>query len=219
MDHARRRLVGAQLNRIMAAPAPTYRRLTRNSAGVGTYSSLWLADDHVMVVRSSGYHESYARLQFSDMKGIFLTKTNRRMWWGIFWGILVAWSGIVLITALIGRTTPMFGVVLFAISAPSFIWNHLLGEGCRAFVMTGVQTAELPSLVRMKKGRQVVARLQPLILQAQADLLRPPPVPESGAELRLFGVPPESVASAPAMDGAEAAPLQPENPPQPPAAG
>jgi hypothetical protein len=45
-------------------------------------------------------------------------------------------------------------------------------------VLTGVQTAELPSLVRFKKARRILAQLQPLVAAAQADLVVPvPPVP------------------------------------------
>lgn len=211
-------MVVAQLIRTMAASGPTYQRLTRNTAGVGTYASLWLADDHVMVVRSSGYHESYARLQLSDMKAIFLTKTDRRLWWGIFWGIIAGWSGIVLFITLQRGETPIASAIIFATGMSAYLWNHFLGEGCRAFVLTGVQTAELPSLVRMKKGRQVLARLQPLILQAQAELMPPPAVPSGGAE-------PPSVPSAPALAAEASAgrpdtvPSHPDLPAQPPPAG
>lgn len=217
MDHVGRGMVDAQLTRAMAASGPTYQRLTRNTAGVGMYASLWLADDHVMVVRSSGYHESYARLQLSDMKAIFLTKTDRRLWWGIFWGIIAGWSGIVLFITLQRGETPIVSAIIFGTSLAAFLWNHFLGEGCRAFVLTGVQTAELPSLVRMKKGRQVIARLQPLILQAQTDLGRPPPMPAPVAERP--SVPTEPAFAEAAADQPGAAPPQPEIPPQPPPAG
>lgn len=196
----------------MATSGPTYQRLTRNTAGVGMYASLWLADDHVMVVRSSGYHESYARLQLSDMKAVFLTKTDRRLWWGIFWGVIAGWSGIVLFITLQRGETPIASAIIFGTGLTAFLWNHFLGEGCRAFVLTGVQTAELPSLVRMKKGRQVLARLQPLILQAQAELMRPPAVPVAVAERPAVSS--EAAVVAVPADNPEAAPLRSETEPQ-----
>lgn len=200
----------------MATSGPTYQRLTRNTAGVGMYASLWLADDHVMVVRSSGYHESYARLQLSDMKAVFLTKTDRRLWWGIFWGVIAGWSGIVLFITLQRGETPIASAIIFGTGLTAFLWNHFLGEGCRAFVLTGVQTAELPSLVRMKKGRQVLARLQPLILQAQAELMRPPAVPVAVAERPAVSS--EAAVVAVSADKPVAAPLRSETEtPTPPA--
>lgn len=178
------------------------------------YASLWLADDHVMIVRSSGYHESYARLQLSDMKAIFLTKTDRRLWWGCFWGIIVGWSGLVLFITLQQGETPIASTIIFATSLTALLWNHFLGEGCRAFVLTGVQTAELPSLVRMKRARQVLARLEPHILRAQADLLQPPAVPSVVAERPA--VRSESTFAEASADKSEASPLRTETEPQPP---
>jgi hypothetical protein len=53
--------------------------------------------------------------------------------------------------------------------------------------VTGVQSAELPSLVRVKRARAVLLRkLEPLIVAAQADLVTPPAssagVPPAGRE-------------------------------------
>lgn len=158
----------------MKAPT-TYTRLTRNAAGVGTYSSLWLAADHLMIVRSSGYHESYARLQLRDMKGIFLTTTDRRLGWGFFWSIIAIWGLLVVVISLLDRQAPIFSAIALVFGTTGLVWNHLLGQGCRAFVLTGVQTAELPALVRMKKARRVLMQIQPLIAQAQADLVVPIP--------------------------------------------
>lgn len=193
----------------MAKPAKLYTRLTRNAATFGSYSSLWLAADHLMIVRSTGYTENYSRLQLVDVKGIFLTETDRRMWWGIFWGIIGAWAGTAMAITLGNRETPIVSAIFFVVGAGAFLWNHLLGRGCRAYVLTGVQTAELPSLVRFKKARRIIARLQPLIAAAQADLVQSvPPMPTSTA---LSAVPAaEPVAERlPVPDGTEAAPLPP----------
>ncbi len=170
-----------------ATPTP-YRRLTRDSAGVGTYSSLWLAADHLMIVRSTGYHESYSRVQLSDVKAIFLTKSARRIWWGVAWGVIAAPAGIVLGIGLTGREPPIFSTIFFLIGVAGLIWNHLLGAGCRAYVLTGVQTAELTSLVRINKARKVIAQLQPLLAQAQADLTLPRAVPTSGSAPETEGL-------------------------------
>lgn len=197
----------------MAATSKTYTRLTRDAAGVGSYASLWLAADHLVIARSTGLNESYTRLHLRDTKGFFLTKTDRRMWWGSFWGVIVGLSGIALVVTLTSGDTPIVSVIFFVLGVAGFLWNHFLGEGCRAYVVTGVQTAELPSLVRFPKTRKVFARLEPLIAQAQADLTVPPAMPAPVAE--RLSVPSEPLVSPAATDGAEAAPLRPE----PPAAG
>ena len=159
----------------MAKTPKLYRRLTRNAASVGSYSSLWLAADHLMIVRSTGYHESYQRLQLSELKGVFLTATGRRMWWAIVWGVIAGCSGLVVLMALFGRDRPMFSLFFLVLGIVGLVWNHLVGEGCRAYVLTGVQTVELTPLFRLPKARRVLGELQPLIAAAQADLVTTPP--------------------------------------------
>ena len=203
----------------MAKPARLYTRLTRNAASFGSYASLWLAPDHLMIVRSTGYNESYSRLQLADLKGIFLTETDRRMWWGIFWGVIGGWAGVALVITLLNRDTPIVSAIFFAIGATGLLWNHLLGRGCHAYALTGVQTAELPSLVRIKKARRILARLQPLIAAAQADLVVAvpampvaPAAPAAPATTVPVG---DLVPGAGGTGAASPAPSQPETPPPP----
>jgi hypothetical protein len=154
----------------MPKPAPLYTRLTKRSASVATYSSLWLAADHLLVVTSTGYTEEYRRLRLADIKGFFVTKSDWRLAWGIPWGIAVVFSAGGIANTLISGGTPLWSVLFFGLSLGVLAWNHLLGPGCSVFVVTGVQTVKLPSLYRRPKARKVLAKLEPLIAAAQADL-------------------------------------------------
>jgi hypothetical protein len=160
----------------MATSPKTYTRLTRDAAGLGSYSSLWLGADHLIIVRSSGYHEDYTRLHFGDMKGVFLTETKRRRWWAVGWGAIAGPSaaGLLLNLSSRGMVMAVFSSIFLVIGGVGLLWNHLLGPGCRAYVLTGVQTAELPSVRRMKQARKVVARLAPLVAAIQAPPAAPP---------------------------------------------
>ena len=158
----------------MAAASHPYARLTRNASSIGTYASLWLGDDHLMIVTSTGYSESYARLQFRDIKGFFVTRSDRRFIWGVVWGVLTAICALVVIVQLVNRNAPVVSGIFLGLCAGVFAWNHLLGPGCMTYVVTGVQTAKLPSLVRLKQARRVLDRVRPLIEAAQADLVVAP---------------------------------------------
>jgi hypothetical protein len=57
-------------------------------------------------------------------------------------------------------------------------WNWALGPCCRTHIATAVQLTPLPPLSRLRKARKVLARLQPLIVAAQADLAASPPGPD-----------------------------------------
>ena len=79
---------------------------------------------------------------------------------------------------------------MVVVAVPFFIWNHLLGEGCRVVMVTAVQQEKVPSLSRLPKTRRVLAELKGLIEAAQADLGREPAGPvaevEASAEAALI---------------------------------
>ena len=162
----------------MAKTPKVYTRLTRNAAGVAAYSSLWRAADHLLVVSSTGFSESYARIMFRDIKAFFVIPSDRRMWWTITWGLPLGIAFIRMVLVALGGEWPIGSLVIFAIGLIGLVWNFALGAGCRVLVMTAVQTSPLPALVRIKRARKVLAELQPLIASAQADLVATAPVSE-----------------------------------------
>jgi hypothetical protein len=93
------------------------------------------------------------------------------------WFILALFSGVFLSNTLYSGGRPFVSGTILAFSLIFIVWNTLLGPSCKAYVVTGVQTAQLPSLVRRRKARKVLARLQPLIAALQADMTAPPPLP------------------------------------------
>jgi hypothetical protein len=155
----------------------TYERLSRPATSVGSYRSLWIAADHLLLVNSTGYNEDYQRIQFSDIKGFFVIPSDRRLAWHVTWIILGLFSGVFMTNTLYSGRQPYVSGTLFALSLFFFGWNQLLGPSCIAFVVTGVQTARLPSLVRRRRVRKALARLQPLIEGVQSGMFSPPPLP------------------------------------------
>lgn len=159
----------------MAKAPRSYQKLTRTQAGLGRYSSLWLATDHVLLVKSTGYKEDYQRIQFADIQAILVSPSDRRQNWAIAWGVAAAIPLLPLVISLFHYETPIVSSIFLGVALVVFLINHLLGPTCRVSVVTRVQTTRFP-LVRRRKADQVLARLQPLIEAAQADLLTGPGV-------------------------------------------
>ena len=159
-----------------------YRRLTRprrrkGTVSVVTYSrsSLWLGDDHLLVIVSNGYAETYKRFYFRDIQAIAIRITSRRLIWNwvlgttatiylaaVNYGFLTGpgrdWSGLVTL------------LLLALIPAVPLLINNLLGSTCACTLRTAVQTEDLPSLCRLPKTRRILNLLRPLIAQAQGQL-------------------------------------------------
>jgi hypothetical protein len=88
---------------------------------------------------------------------------------------------------------PVVPGLFFGAGGGALLWNHLLGPGCRAYLMTGVQTTVLPSLVRMNKARKVLQKLAPQIAAIQW-VQATPAAPEIAVALPA---PPPDVPPAP----------------------
>lgn len=139
-----------------------------------TFSRLWLAKDHLLMVDSNGFSESYKRFFFRDIQAITVTRTKHRMVLNIVLGCFLAlFLGCVLAIDHNGSRI-IFGS-LTAIVAVAIVVNCLRGPGCRCLLTTAVQTEELASLRRAPQTRKILARLQPLILEAQEGAAAPPP--------------------------------------------
>jgi hypothetical protein len=176
----------------MAPTSKPYTRLTRDTSGVGTYTSLWLAADHLMLVTGSGVSENYARFDLRDIQGFFVTPSQRRVAWAVWWGVLFAISLVAFVSNLSGNSTPVFSTFFLLISLGALVGNHLLSQGCAVYVVTGVQTTRLPALCRRRQARRILARLEPAIRAAQADLIPavPAAAPAAPAEAAPAPVPP-----------------------------
>lgn len=154
-----------------------YKRLTRArlrsvfSLAFTARSSLWLGPDHLLVIDTSGYTETYKRSYFRDIQCFTVTLSQRQVWWNCALGVLmvlgvVGWAlyfrsqapGPISLSLTVA-TLLLFGVPL--------LMNNLLGATCICHLRTAVQTEHLCSIKRVRQAHRIIDRLRPLILEAQ----------------------------------------------------
>ncbi len=157
----------------MAKSPRIYQRLTRPRSGVATYSSLWLGPDHILLAQSTGFTEQYQRFQLSDIQAFLITPSKRRQNWAIVWTVIGLIALVPLIISLRQAESPFISGPFLLLALLALVINQLLGPACNVAVVTQVQTTRLP-LVRRRTTDKVLARVQPLIAAAQADLLAAP---------------------------------------------
>lgn len=152
--------------------SPVYRKLTRLHRGLGTMTQLWVGGDHLLHVQSTGYSENYRRFYLRDIQSLLIVHTATRTY------VAVALAVLLLITFLIARGvtdgSPAGYAIMTAVFIPFFLWNHLLGPGCRVVIVTAVQQENVRALSRLPKTHRVLAELGPRIAAAQADLAAAP---------------------------------------------
>ncbi len=141
-------------------------------------SRLWLGEDHVLLVGSQTFYESYRRFFFADLQAIVVQRTHTgKIWNGVWASGLLFFATLTMLTddrtlasVLLGMGAP-FGIALLV--------NTLHGPTCRCHFRTAVQTERVPALSRMRAARQFLARVEPLIASAQQEL----PADQFGAAL------------------------------------
>jgi hypothetical protein len=156
-----------------------YKRLTRErgpaqfSVAAMTRSSLWLGEDHLLLVECTGYSETYKRFFFRDIQAFTMRTTKVRMAWNWVWGVLLAISALIIWGAASDwQTTGTIiatSIVLICFGIPLLL-NNVFGPTCACEIRTAVQTESLPSLCRIRQTQRVMNRIRPLIIAAQGQL-------------------------------------------------
>ena len=151
----------------MAEPTQPYRRLA-GSLTVSGFCQLYLAADHLLQAASTGYSERYKRFYLRDIQAIIVQETEA---WKI-WGVVAAVPGAIalLIGLLVGDVGGWILDALGAALLGAGLASYAGGPSCRCVLRTAVQTEPLPALKRIRRARQVLACLQPLIEAAQGPL-------------------------------------------------
>jgi len=189
-------------------PERKYIRLTRDRAPLQfsvafvSRSSLWLGEDHLLLVNCVGYTETYKRFFFRDIQAITLRKTRARTVLNWIFGSLAALCGFAIIASIssqgMGIGTFIFVCIVSVIFGIPLLINNLSGSTCACQIRTAVQTEDLPSLARLRKARQTIERIRPLIAEAQGQFT-PEEMSARMRELILARPQPAEVGTAPPM--------------------
>ncbi|HEY4249521.1 MAG TPA: hypothetical protein VGM64_22045 [Lacunisphaera sp.] len=155
----------------ITSPLIVYRKLTGLHRGFGMMSQLWLGGDHLLHLTSTGYTETYRRCYLREIQSLLIVHTARRTYIAIILAVLMWIIGMIMLMKGSGWVGY---AILAAAFAPFFVWNYLLGTGCRVVMITAVQQERVASLCRLPKTRRVITELKPLIEAAQVELTMPP---------------------------------------------
>jgi len=150
-----------------------YRRLTRLRrsggrffSGFGTFSGLWLGADHLLSITSNRFAEDYKRFYFRDIQSLTVLQTSRRRIWNFVFAFLT-----LLFLALIASSAPTpLEWLWLLVPVSCLVFNNILGPTCTVFLRTEVHVEELPSLRRVYRAHKIIARIRPLIAEAQGEL-------------------------------------------------
>ncbi len=146
-----------------------YRKISGRRRGLGGYSQLWLAPDHLLLVESSRFIEQYRRFALADIQAIVITGLPDRTPWQIAAiAISIVWTlALFAVTPLIEKI--FFGVT-GAVAIAVSIADLARGPRCRCYLHTAVTRELLSPVSRLRLARAFLDRLRPVVESVQGML-------------------------------------------------
>ncbi len=131
--------------------------------------TLWMGEDHLLSIKSTGYEDIYKRFYYRDIQAITMHKSINGIVWNIVWGVLTllffgfgAEGG--------GSVWVGFNWMMCATFFVAMIINIARGPTCVCHIRTAAQTEKLPSLNRIRTAQKAIRIIKSMILETQGDL-------------------------------------------------
>ena len=146
-----------------------YRRLTSRARSLTGYTQLWIADDHLLQLRSTHFHEHYQRFAFADIQAVMVTELPARtpLQAALAAAALLWLLCFLLVTSAFAK---YFFIITGGIALAAALVDIILGPRCRCYLHTAVSRELLTPIKRMNTARIVLEKLQPAIEAVQGAI-------------------------------------------------
>lgn len=151
-----------------------YRKLPGSRRGFLQTSSVWAGPGYLLLVRGSRFREEYKRFYYRDVQAIAVARAPRFHFSTRSAFIAAVLVALYLLAVVKGYNGPVsyaltgFGLVALALAAA---WIYLsAAQSCVCRIYTAVSGDELRSVYRMWTARRFLAKVEPLISQAQGAI-------------------------------------------------
>lgn len=149
---------------------PVYRKLPGDFRGFIQRNTLWMGDDHLLLVDSTRVSETYKRFYLRDIQTIIVRKTPRFVL-PYYWVLLTGFALILLLVGLNPFRYRLFGPAVAILTAVAvYLYVVSMFHSCTCHLITRVNKVELASLFRVWSARRFVEAVSPLIGNAQGAL-------------------------------------------------
>ena len=137
-------------------PAPLF--------SLGVSQSIWMGDDHLLVVNKTVANERYQRFFLKDIQAFQITSTSRRTIFTVLWVIFLIGSASMLLGEGGWRVTGWVGCIVFMLS---LLLNLSFGESVRCTIKTAIGESHLPTLRRNRASLRFLDDLRNLVAPLQ----------------------------------------------------
>lgn len=153
----------------MSATGNSYSKVPKVSGRLFTSDRLFYNSQHILVVESGYFQETYRKIAYIDVCGFSICESKTRLVWGIVWTSVSALFGIFCVVnsfqspLLIGTT----GLAIVALGI-----NMAMGKSYRCILSTMFSDVPLKTITRKKKAFLFRSFLDEKVSEVQGRLTR-----------------------------------------------
>ncbi len=151
-----------------------YTRIPGKKGGLYRRCTLWMGDDHLLAVESTGYTEQYRRLYYKDMQAVIIRETSRKRDLGLLFASFAFLAALPALIHLDPLESPLSlaGILTSAAFLSLLLVNLYKGPTCTCSIQMPVAVHGLPSLRRRKNVELFLSLLKPRVEKLQGKLSR-----------------------------------------------
>jgi hypothetical protein len=147
-----------------------YRKLPGDFRGFFRRNTLWLGPDHLLMVDSTRFSETYKRFYLPDIQTIIIRKAPRFVL-PYYWLVLAVAALVLLLVGLNPFRQRFFWPAVVILAAVGvYLYVASMFDSCTCHLITRVSKVELASLFRLRSARQFADLVTPRILEVQGQL-------------------------------------------------
>lgn len=161
----------------MAKTKPYRKIRAASGSGLVAQNSLWVGADHLLAVANTHGMENYKRYYFAEIQALVAHRTTAWRMGNFLLGLVAA---LLLVPGVISHVQgeAEAAVTLFVLGGVVFVvfaWHLLEGPTAKLFVQTATSYDRLEGVSRWRRARKVIARIEPIVREAQRHLAQPAP--------------------------------------------
>jgi hypothetical protein len=147
-----------------------YDKLPGDFRGFLTRNTLWLGSDHLLLIDSSRFSETYKRFYLRDIQSIVIRRSARFVI-PYYWALLGLAALIALLVGWAPSRSAIFWTAFVVLAAVGiYLYVASVFHSCTCHLITRANKVELPSLFRRYSARRFVEVMAPRIIAAQGEL-------------------------------------------------
>jgi hypothetical protein len=150
-------------------PSSIYTKLTGRHRSLAGFTQLYLAPDHLLLLKSSRFSEDYKRFSFADIQAIVITELPNRVVFQVIL-ILASLAWMALWFAVDSRFAKWTFEITGALSLLVPVLDIVKGPRCRLALHTRVSNETLAPVSRTRTARKFLAVLIPKIEAVQGTI-------------------------------------------------